>query len=380
MKKKRITLRDIASASGYHFSTVSLALRGDSSIPEATRCRIKDIAGKLGYSPDPVLSALVAYRQKRVLPAYSGTIIWLTNNFPGFHWRGCPHNRDYFTGAEKEAKERGFVLEELDLGTPGMSPARANQILHARGINCLLVPPQQLSNTHIELDWNRFYAVAMGYGLPISHLHIVTKNHSGMMEEMMGQLRAYGYQRPGLVLTDSLDQQVERKVAAAYLGEQYRNNSLSSITPLSLESWNPELFVRWFEEQKPDVLIGNSLTNPEMLPHLSKMGLKVPDDIGYADFSLPIEENRYAGMKQNSEMIGRVAVSNLIRLYHRNECGPLEGAAHQTLLDGTWYAGPTLREEKRESGIFSSSGTGPGKATWETFGRRKERRLRLKSG
>jgi DNA-binding LacI/PurR family transcriptional regulator len=380
MKNKRVTLRDIASACGYHFSTVSLALRGDSSIPEATRCRIKDIAVKLGYSPDPVLSALVAYRQKRTSPDYAGTIIWLTNNSPGFHWRGVPHNRDYFVGAEKEAKERGFVLEELDLGTPGMNPARANQILHARRINCLLVPPQQLSSTHMDLDWNRYFAVALGYGLPIPHLHLATINHAGMMEELMERLRVYRYQRPGLVLVDSRDQLAERKLAAAYLGELYLNDGFDPMAPLCLDSWNPETFDRWLEEQKPDVLIGSTLANPELLPHLSAMGLKAPDDIGYADFSLAIEENRYAGMKQNSEIIGRVAVSDLIRLYHRNECGPLKGAAHQTLLDGTWYAGPTLREQKRESGIFSSSGTSPGKAPWETFGRRKERRLRLKSG
>ncbi|HKJ90756.1 MAG TPA: LacI family DNA-binding transcriptional regulator [Oceanipulchritudo sp.] len=380
MKNKRVTLRDIASACGYHFSTVSLALRGDPSIPEATRCRIKDIASELGYSPDPVLSALVAYRQKRTSPDYAGTIIWLTNNSPGFHWRGFPHNRDYFSGAEKEAKERGFVLEELDLGTPGMNPARANQILNARRINCLLVPPQQLSSRHMELDWNRYFAVALGYSLPIPHLHLTSINHAGMMEELMEKLLNYGYQRPGLVLMNSLDQLAERKLAAAYLGELYRNDGFISMAPLCIDTWNPETFDRWFEEQKPDVLIGSSLVNPELLPHLSTMGLRAPDDIGYADFNLSWQENRYAGMKQNAEVIGGVAVSDLIRLFHRNECGPLEGAAHQTLLDGTWYAGPTLREQKRQPGIFSSSGSSPGIAAWESFGRRKERCLRLKSG
>lgn len=381
MVKKRVTLRDIASACGYHFSTVSLALRGDSSIPESTRCRIKEIAVKLGYSPDPVLSALVAYRQERSSPDYAGTIIWLTNNTVGSHWRDVPQNRDYYTGAEREAKERGFVLEELDLGTPGMNPARANQILHARRINCLLVPPQAADPRLGELDWKRFYAVALGYVLPVPHLHLVTHNHSGMMEELMDQLRLCGYQRPGLVLLNDIDQRAERKRVAAYLGDLYRNAGCNSMAPLCLESWDPGTFDRWFDEQKPDVLIGSSLANPELLPHLTSMGLRVPDDVGYADFHLAFQENRYAGMKANSERIGRVAVSDLISLYHRNECGPFDGSGHQTLLDGTWLAGPTVRNQDQYPGDLPGDGTdNPDKPHWNKFTRYPERRLRLKSG
>jgi len=355
MKNKRVTLRDIASASGYHFSTVSLALRGNSSIPEPTRCRIKAIAAELGYSPDPVLSALVAYRQERSTPDYAGTIIWLTNNTDGHHWRDLPHNRDYFAGAENEAKARGFVLEELDLGSPGMNPARANQILYARGINCLLIPPQKASDVLLGMDWSRLFAVALGYVLPMQHLDLVSSNHSGVMEELMEKLRCHGYRRPGLVLVNNSDQRAEQKLAASFLGGLYWNDEFASLTPLCLDSWDAGIFDRWFHRQQPDVLIGNSLANPELLNHLSSLGVRIPDNIGYADFNLGLHENRYAGMKQDSESIGRIAVSSLISLFHRNGSEPFGGSAHQTLLDGVWSDGPTIQEKKPKPEIFVSS-------------------------
>lgn len=380
MVKKRVTLRDIASACGYHFSTVSLALRGDSSIPESTRYCIKEVAAKLGYSPDPVLSALVAYRQEHAPPSYSGTIIWLTNNSPGFHWRDLSHNRGYYCGAAKEAKRRGFVLEELDLGTTGMTPARANQILHARRINCLLIPPQQPSPAHSKLDWDRFHAVTLGYGLPVPQLHLVTSNYSKMMGDLMERLYRLGYSRPGLVLCDKASHLQSRKWTSAYLEEIFRNDGFVSMSPLCLQAWNQDAFDRWFEAQQPDVLIGSNLLTPELLPHLAGKNIRIPVDIGYADFDLAFEEKEYAGMKQHAETVGRVAVSHLISIFHRNDCGDQAGPGIHTLLDGVWFLGPTVRPQKLHSANLVAWEEGHRTVTWDNSDRHQRRTLNLQSG
>jgi LacI family transcriptional regulator len=60
--KTRITLRDVAHRSNVHVSTVSLALRNSPRLPEDTRVRVQAIAKEMGYAHDPLLDALLAYR------------------------------------------------------------------------------------------------------------------------------------------------------------------------------------------------------------------------------------------------------------------------------------------------------------------------------
>ncbi len=64
MRERKVTVRDIAQQAGVHYATVSRALSGHPSIPDHTKERIRTIAKQLGYVPDPMLSALAAYRTR----------------------------------------------------------------------------------------------------------------------------------------------------------------------------------------------------------------------------------------------------------------------------------------------------------------------------
>lgn len=60
----RVTIKDLARAAGVSTTTVSLALRDDARISQATRARVQAVAAQLGYSRDPALAALVALRDE----------------------------------------------------------------------------------------------------------------------------------------------------------------------------------------------------------------------------------------------------------------------------------------------------------------------------
>src|ERR1700736_5344251 len=66
----RPTIRDIARQTGFHYSTVSLALRDHPRSPEATKRTIREAAQGLGYQPDAMLSALCAYRVMKRPPKH----------------------------------------------------------------------------------------------------------------------------------------------------------------------------------------------------------------------------------------------------------------------------------------------------------------------
>ncbi|MFH1496264.1 MAG: helix-turn-helix domain-containing protein, partial [Verrucomicrobiota bacterium] len=101
--KRRVTLKDIAAQTGYHFTTVSLALRGHPSLPEATRGKIRRTAEKMGYAPDPMLRALTAYRQKQKPSAAHVPIAWLSS---GSRSEAGPDYlfAHYLAGARKRAR------------------------------------------------------------------------------------------------------------------------------------------------------------------------------------------------------------------------------------------------------------------------------------
>ena len=64
---KNPTIRDMAEALGLHFTTVGKALNNDPRISEATRYRVRKQAEEMGYSPNPLVSALMAHKKSTAM-------------------------------------------------------------------------------------------------------------------------------------------------------------------------------------------------------------------------------------------------------------------------------------------------------------------------
>src|ERR1700712_2625817 len=60
-RAKRVTLRDVADASGLSPAAVSYALRG-LQVPIETQERVRQVADQLGYQVDPIARALASGR------------------------------------------------------------------------------------------------------------------------------------------------------------------------------------------------------------------------------------------------------------------------------------------------------------------------------
>ena len=85
--QSRPTLRDIGLKTGFHYSTVSLALRDHPRISDSTKQIIRDAAKGLGYQPDAMLSSLCAYRLTK-RPPKEQTVIALDNKPSHANWLG----------------------------------------------------------------------------------------------------------------------------------------------------------------------------------------------------------------------------------------------------------------------------------------------------
>lgn len=343
---QRVTLRDIARESGYHFTTVSLALRDHPSIPPTTRKKISAVAQRLDYRPDPVLSALNAYRRGVRRPEYAGTLLWIENHTKDYDWRKISLYRDYFSGAKEYADALGYRLETFKLNETGMTPKRANAILSARRAQALLIPPQVSPHVKLELNWDQLASVRFGYTVEQPRLHLVSNNHFKMMTCLLVELRTrYRYKRPGLVILRKSSERVENKWLGAYLS--YTLTELSQtqrIPPLILDQWEDQAFTQWYKKTKPDVIIGGIRQTPELLPFLVEKGIRVPEDVGFADHNLFDDDIDVAGMHPKARDIGKAAVQLLIGMIYRNEVGIPE-SPRDVLVDGVFYSGPTIKSQ-----------------------------------
>ena len=75
-----------------------------------------------------------------------------------------------------------------------------------------------------------------------------------------------------------------------------------------------------------------------MLPTLRKLGRRIPRDIAYADVFLEDFTGGTAGVRQNYDTVGAMAVEILAGQLQHNKRGVPE-IPTTTLVEGTWFDG-----------------------------------------
>ncbi len=118
--------------------------------PRATAARVQAVAKRLGYRPNPRVSALMAHiRQAQPITVGERIAFLWIDAIPGER----PY-RTMFDAARERAAQLGYALEEFWWASPGVSARRLQQILHSRGIVGLLISPNYLPNPRFRIDWN----------------------------------------------------------------------------------------------------------------------------------------------------------------------------------------------------------------------------------
>jgi DNA-binding LacI/PurR family transcriptional regulator len=335
----RTTQADVARSAGVHRTTVSLALKGHPRIPAATRKRIRRIADQLGYTPDPMLSSLVAYRSRNRPVAYRGTLAWMVSSALGFDWQEVPHFRNSYAGALARARRCGFEFELFDLNAKGMRPDRLAGILRARNISGLLLCPQRMPRATLDFPWEKFSAVTFGYGIAEPKLHTVSPAHYLAVRRIMDELHRRGYQRIGLALDGAQNERTDGHNLAAYLVSEQAARHATAVPPLFAPYTDVGALGRWIERHQPDAIVSGAYYVLDMLRELKIM---VPDELGVACPCIASPDTRLAGVFEDWERIGEIAVDVLVAMLNRGEHG-VPDLPQRLHVEGPWVQGTTLR-------------------------------------
>jgi LacI family transcriptional regulator len=338
---QRVTMRDIAQIFGVTPPTVSLAMRNSPRVSESLRLKIQARAREMGYRPDPMLAALSHYRRSHIKSPISAELAWI-NCWPDQKkLRTHKEFNLYWQGAFAEAESCGYRLEVFDFGGT-LKPTRLEQILHARNIQGILLPPVPggPKPDWVDFHWNKFSVVRFGYSVTNPRAHIVTSDQLANGVMACENIQRLGYRRIGLVT----GAHSSVRFAAGYLFHHMQSDT-ARFSPLILHQTNREedrrALAKWVKIHRPDSIFTDVGQLPDLLAELH---LRIPHDVGLAAFST-LDGNVDAGVYQNSEEIGRAAVQLLISLIHHNELG-IPKICREVLVEGCWMDGSSLPDKK----------------------------------
>ncbi len=349
---RRVTLADVARNAGVHVTTVSLALRNHPRLPTKTRNRLRALAEEMGYTPDPMLSALVSYRDRKGSRRQHPTLAYLTNWKTRWGWKNVSAHPEFHAGAANRASELGYKLDHFWLGESGLTHQRLDSILRTRGITGLILASHSLvMGDELQLDWDRYCAIKIDYYPHRPLLHTVTNNQCDIARLAVQQSIKAGYRRIGLVMHRGWEQSADNNWTAGFLCEQQFMPIKNRIPPLIFpdqkadDGWLNEFsapgsvdagaFRRWLDRHQPEVILSNA---PFVLPALKELNLRIPHDIAFVELFLEDCSGETAGVRQNHATVGALAVELLTGQLQQNNFGVPEIPIH-TFVEGTWFDG-----------------------------------------
>ncbi len=362
LEARRVTLADIAKADGTHVTTVSLALRNSSRLPEKTRTRIQKLAEQMGYRPDPVLHALISYRTRIRSKQDQQTIAYVTNWTTRWGWKDVTAHPDFYKGAQRASEALGHKLEHFWLREPELSHGRLSHILETRGINGLIIASHTREiDESLQFDWANFSAIKIDFFPHHPELHNVTNNQCNIARMAVRRAMEAGYRRIGFVMHRGWDHSVDHMWTAGFLVEQQQIPEEERI-PMCIfpaaepvAAWfneskgevaiSPDDFATWYRKWQPDVLIGKMSF---VAPALEAMGLSIPRDVAFVDVFLEDLSGKVAGVHQNYEEVGALAVEFLAGQISQNKRG-IPRIPTTTYVEGTWVEGATMPDKVRHS-------------------------------
>lgn len=135
--RKGVTLKDIATKTGYSINTVSHAIRGIDDIAEDTRIKIKKTAEELGYIENTIAQSMRL--------GYTMTIAGIIGDMSN------PHFSILMKEIEQAAAKEGYTLFILNTDEDEDKELQAIKIAIHRSVDGIIICPTQKSDRNIEV-------------------------------------------------------------------------------------------------------------------------------------------------------------------------------------------------------------------------------------
>lgn len=390
-----LSIRRIASATGYSRSTIHRVLWNHPNIAPDLRKAVLEQVQRLDYRPNPYVSSLMSQvRKGRVQNVRAGLgYLTLERNLPERNAGICPPR--VFHAAGERAAERGYNLQAFGLERLDETHwKRTRRMLMGRGIRGLLLDGQMMLSDRLpEAAWHSIFSEFGCIVLGISEVHPVLQIDTDPFYNPLRvffELHRAGYRRPGLLVSSvplamsgyqmlaahelfrTMTQDAGKRIPVCIYDLEYcaakvkLGLATSQPVPLSpyLEKldWkklaknatddartfskvHSEILKRWVSTFRPDVIV---TSDGRTVDWAEQAGLSVPGEIGVAHLNVDSDVSDWAGIRPDHEGIGATAVEELCDQVESNRFGP---AMHRRriLVPGLWQTGKTIRRTAPEA-------------------------------
>lgn len=328
----------IAEEAGVSKATVSLALRGHPSIPASTRNRIKEIADKHSYHPDPAISAIASSRWKSRTPDYLSTMAYVINTTK----ESKAVQLSFFDHANQAAQESGYKLEVFDINSYP-SPKACSRVLYSRGIRGLLLgAPKPRDILTVNLDWDKFTAVCLSLGYHRVPIHYVTNDIFHATRLAWEKAFEYGYRRIGAALylhQPAAEDDYFRLGGSFAAREILPIESRDHIPFLTCNHENKEAFLSWYRQYRPEVVIA---FNSRTYEFLQEEGIRVPEDVAVINLKARrLKHTQLAGIADATQITAQTAIELLISEIKENNWG-IPKYQKSIMIEPVWLDGHSL--------------------------------------
>jgi DNA-binding LacI/PurR family transcriptional regulator len=337
------TLHDIAREAGVSLMTVSRALRNTPKVATATRDRVLQAAAKLNYQPDPHLARLMSLVRAGKKVRIRAVLAVIREHVPDDDLLSPSYQYVPIDPIRRRAQGYGYDVEEFWLGRDGLTPKRLQKILHARGIEGVIVSPQSAQLPCQRIDYSPFASITFGYAMREPALHMTAGNMTLGIQTAADQLRARGYRRIGVAITRWIDDRSQFGYSGGLFHFQQFLPAPERVPMLLLPhnniSRNYATFADWMKTHQPDALISFDTHVPGWL---ERLGLRFPQDIGFVVHDWTPQMPAYAGIYQRRDQLAAAAVDLVATQLSQNEHG-VPMVPRQIMIPPQWIDGPSIQ-------------------------------------
>ena len=323
-------MKDVAAVAGCSVMTVSRCLRDDRNQSASTRERIKSIAHKIGYQPNPLVSALIQGRRQADRRGATLALINPSRNAQLF--KTSPRDAQFLEGVRSRAESMGYRLDSFNC--PPGSPAQRQlvRVLRARGIRGAIFHLFIDADARFDLDLQDLATVSVGYSLVEPALNrVVPALYENTLLAVNALIKA-GYTRIGLVERRATDLRTGRRFRAA-VAVDAADGRIQLVPDLLVENSDTQSIARqinaWNAKHRPAAVISSEKALLDCI--------KAPLRTGPARvcLNLPPDEVSFPGIDQNWRRIGEKCVEVLSAHLMRNEYG-VPAIRSETVVPGFW--------------------------------------------
>jgi LacI family transcriptional regulator len=229
-------------------------------------------------------------------------------------------------------------VDKFWLRMSNLRDRRLSQILESRGIQGVVITPFP-KHLKMDLEWEKFASVTIGYTLTQPRLNRVQVNNQTAMALCLKQSLDHGYKKIGLVLRPDHELSRRYELSAPFFWYQSFLPTNQHSEVFLVDPGNPRTFRAWLDHYKFDILI---TTHTCVVDWLKTFGMNIPNDIGII-FPTPVYDyHDFAHVGQMPYRVGMASIDMLVAQLNRREFG-CPNNPKITRTDVAWFDGISIK-------------------------------------